>query len=113
MKRKKSNEPIVTLLATGAKEHGRANDLGAAVAGAIEVGQMVHIQAIGPFAVNNAIKAVAIAEQMINLIEKNVELAVRPAYLHKRIRGNDVVVIDLHCMRVDGLPQEDERRDLY
>lgn len=77
---------------------GNVNALAAAIAGVFEddVSQVISLHCIGPRSVNNGVKAVATAKNMM-LKEgiKGVVLVVRPEFLTKHIRERDVTAIDL------------------
>lgn len=97
------------LYAKGDKDHGQANRLGAAIAGEIEVHGHVKVQCIGAFAVNNAVKAISIAETIMRGVPgmEKVELACRPGYVHKTIRGTDTVLMELYCFK----KREEKKKD--
>lgn len=77
---------------------GNVNSLAAAIAGVFEddTTQVISLHCIGPRSVNRAVKAVATAKNM--MIREGITgivLVMRPEFLTKHIRGQDVTAIDL------------------
>lgn len=76
---------------------GNVNSLAAAVAGVFEDDrtQQIALQCIGPRSVNNAVKAVATARNLMAKEGMDIVLVMSPEFKIKHLRGSDVTAIDL------------------
>jgi len=65
------------------------NSVAGAIAGALEQDAAVEIHAIGAGAVNQSVKAIAIAKRLIAQRDSNVPLKVIPGFIELEIAGKD------------------------
>jgi len=65
------------------------NSVAGAIAGALEQDAAVEIHAIGAGAVNQSVKAIAIAKRLIAQRDSNVPLKVIPGFIELEIEGKD------------------------
>ena len=79
--------------------HSRSTAVAGAIAGIIRGGMPVHVQAIGAGAVNQAIKAVAIARSY--LLQDKIDIMCIPYFVEIEINGQERTALKIS---VDKLP---------
>ncbi len=73
--------------------HSRCTLVAGAIAGVVRECRVAEVQAIGPSAVNQAIKAIAIARNY--LVADNIQIACVPEFVNIDIKGRERTAIKL------------------
>ncbi len=81
----------------------RSTSVAGAIAGIIREQGHVNVQAIGAGAVNQAVKAVAIARGYLELDE--IEIVCVPTFTEVIIEGKERTAVRLRVLEVDSLPE--------
>ena len=77
----------------------RSTSVAGAIAGVIREGQIAEVQAIGAGAVNQAVKAIAIARGY--LVRDNIEIVCVPNFVEVDIEGQERTAVKLTVQRPD------------
>ena len=75
----------------------KVNSLAAAIAGSLgdHPAEPVSLHCIGPRSVNNGVKAVAAARNMLKADGWNCLLVMAPRFISKKLRGQEVTAIEI------------------
>ena len=77
--------------------HSRSTAVAGAIAGIIRGGMPVHVQAIGAGAVNQAIKAVAIARSYLS--QDQIDIVCVPSFVEIKINGQERTALKISVER--------------
>jgi len=87
------NDEALLLVAS----QSRPNAVAGAIAGLVRDGKKPTLQAVGPAAVNQAVKAIAIARSM--LLEEGSEIFAVPSFAKIEIEGRERTAVRLEVVR--------------